>query len=118
MEVLIIWMPTVFSLLTGILIAGSIFNIIQSTQTMMSVCRLRKYQPISKRIRKGDVFQLAGGLLVTAVLSFILFYPLTFVSNFMQHIILAEIVYAMFLFNVSERSFKCCDMIYKKTTPH
>jgi len=118
MENLLHWLPVIFSFLTGTLIAGSLFNIFQTVQTMVSVCKLRLNQPLIKRIRKQDVMQFCGGVLVTSILSILLFYPNEFVAHYMQTIMMVEIAYGMFLFNVAERSFKCCDLIYKKTALH
>lgn len=118
MENLLHFLPVIFSFITGTLIAGSLFNIFQTVQAMVSVCKMRQDRPLIKRIRKNDALQLCGGGLVTILLSFLLFYPTEFVAHYMQTIILVEIIYGLFLFNVAERSFKCCDLIHKKTISH
>jgi hypothetical protein len=118
METIILWMPAIFSFLTGTLIAASLFNIFQTIQTMYSVCQIRSNQSLLKKIRKQDALQFCGGILVTAILSFLLFYPTQFVAHYMQTILLLEILYGLFLFSVAERAFKCCDFIHKKTISH
>lgn len=118
METILFLLPTIFSFLTGTLIAGSAFNVVQTLQTMYLVCRLRKKRKLLNRIRKHDVMQLCGGIIVTWLLYFLLFHPTKIVADHMQLIILTEVAYGLFLFSVVERTLACCHLIHNKTILH
>ena len=113
MEILLASLPIIFSMLTGILIAGSLLNIAQTGYVMYLSNKLH-----CNKHRKSDLMQIAGGVLVTSNLLFLMFYATEFVAFHIQSLIFMEILYACFLCQIISQSTVIIEKINKAIVEH
>jgi len=99
MELLLSTLPAIFAFFTGILIAWGGFAGYKTVTTMYDVIDM------GRKVRHSDMYQAVCLLSGTVLLVIVLFVTPQFAAFHIDTILFLEILYSLFLINVTESAF-------------